>query len=111
MTEKSSSTSNFSTASYKQQLNAKLNLFRLSLLKFGDLPIEVHESELLGFRMRAEFRIWHENGHANYAMNHPGEKRPYIIKNFPIGSHLAKAAAAVCLARALFNTDNFITRE
>ena len=88
MTEKPSSTGNFSTASYKQQLNAKLNLFRLSLLKFGDLPIEVHESELLGFRMRAEFRIWHENGHANYAMNHPGEKRPYIIKNFPIGSHL-----------------------
>jgi tRNA (uracil-5-)-methyltransferase len=38
--------------------------------------------------MRAEFRIWHEQGQAHYAMNKPGEKRPYIIESFPIGSAL-----------------------
>jgi tRNA (uracil-5-)-methyltransferase len=38
--------------------------------------------------MRAEFRVWHEQGKAHYAMNKPGEKRPYIIKDFPIGSKL-----------------------
>ena len=38
--------------------------------------------------MRAEFRIWHESGSAHYAMNRPGEKKPYIIDSFPIGGPL-----------------------
>jgi tRNA (uracil-5-)-methyltransferase len=32
--------------------------------------------------------VWHENGQAHYAMNKPGEKRPFIIQDFPIGSAL-----------------------
>ena len=36
--------------------------------------------------MRAEFRVWHEQGQAYFAMNKPGEKRPYIINDFPIGA-------------------------
>ena len=52
-----------------------------------ELPsIEIHKSNPLNFRMRAEFRIWHDNGLANYAMNAPGKKVPYIISDFPIGS-------------------------
>lgn len=78
----------FSDASYQIQLVEKLNSFKDSLNQFGDFPIEVHQSKALGFRMRAEFRVWHEDGIANYAMNHPGEKRPYVIDNFPIGSPL-----------------------
>ena len=78
----------FSDASYQIQLNEKLNSFKDSLNQFGDIPIEVHQSKPLGFRMRAEFRVWHEHGIANYAMNHPGEKRPYIIDNFLIGGPL-----------------------
>jgi tRNA (uracil-5-)-methyltransferase len=54
-----------------------------------ELPkLEIHASSPYGFRMRAEFRVWHEQGKAHYAMNKPGEKRPYIIKDFPIGSKL-----------------------
>ena len=78
----------FSEASYQIQLDEKLNSFKDSLNQFGDFPIEIHQSKALGFRMRAEFRVWHEYGIANYAMNHPGEKRPYVIDNFPIGSPL-----------------------
>ena len=50
--------------------------------------LDIYDSEPYGFRMRAEFRVWHEHGQAHYAMNKPGEKRPYIIHDFPIGSAL-----------------------
>ena len=76
----------FSRENYQRQLSRKVNVFSEKLEKFGQFAIDVFESEPLGFRMRAEFRIWHEGGLAHYAMNHPGEKRPHIINDFPIGS-------------------------
>lgn len=37
--------------------------------------------------MRAEFRIWHQDGVAHYAMTRPGTKQNYIIEpHFPIAS-------------------------
>jgi tRNA (uracil-5-)-methyltransferase len=79
---------NYTEENYRQQLDLKLEKFRLGLSVFGEYPVEVHESVRLGFRMRAEFRIWHEAGRAHYAMNNPGEKRPYIVDEFPIASSL-----------------------
>ena len=73
---------------YDRQLEAKLNRFIEQFSEFAMPEIDVFASQPLNFRMRAEFRIWHENGQASYAMNHPGEKRSYIIKDFPIGSTL-----------------------
>ena len=73
---------------YQQQLDEKLTKLKAQFIGL-DLPgIDIHTSEPLHFRMRAEFRIWHEDGRAHYAMNQPGEKRPYIIEDFPIGSDL-----------------------
>jgi tRNA (uracil-5-)-methyltransferase len=73
---------------YQLQLDNKVAAYREAMtdagVSIGD--ISVHKSEILGFRMRAEFRIWHEHGRAHYAMNKPGEKRPYIIEDFPIGA-------------------------
>ncbi|MDG2501907.1 MAG: tRNA (uridine(54)-C5)-methyltransferase TrmA [Porticoccaceae bacterium] len=75
---------------YQLQLNNKVTTYQQTMadagISIGD--IAVHSSEPLGFRMRAEFRIWHEDGRAHYAMNRPGEKRPYIIDQFPIGGPL-----------------------
>ena len=74
---------------YQQQLDEKLAELRTT---FRDIPlpqkIEIYPSEPLHFRMRAEFRIWHENGRAHFAMNKPGQKTPYTITEFPIGSQL-----------------------
>ena len=67
--------------------------------------------------MRAEFRIWHEDGRAHYAMNSPGEKRPYIIHQFPIGGPLITGLMrplldainnSVLLSRKLFSLE-FLT--
>ena len=73
---------------YAQQLEEKLHTLKALFSELSLPTIDVYESEPLNFRMRAEFRIWHEHGQAHYAMNRPGEKRPYIIHDFPIGSVL-----------------------
>ena len=73
---------------YPAQLEAKRKRF-IETMSGLNLPRpEVYDSAPSQFRMRAEFRIWHEDGRAHYAMNRPGEKRPYIIDSFPIGSTL-----------------------
>jgi tRNA (uracil-5-)-methyltransferase len=80
----------FSQAHYQQQLETKIKRFKQAF-KDADLTLpelQVFDSSAQGFRMRAEFRIWHEAGRAHYAMNRPGEKRPYTIDNFPIGAAL-----------------------
>ena len=76
--------------SYQLQLDKKLRNFYQIMADAG-VQIDsatVHRSPAMGFRMRAEFRLWHEQGRVNYAMNRPGEKRPYIIQDFPIGAPL-----------------------
>jgi tRNA (uracil-5-)-methyltransferase len=75
---------------YKEQLDAKVDRFETLMANAGvEIPeLTIHSSAPFGFRMRAEFRIWHEQGQAHFAMNRPGEKRPYIIDDFPIGAEL-----------------------
>lgn len=103
---------------YQQQLDEKLKELHTT---FRDIPlpakIEVYPSEPLHFRMRAEFRIWHENGRAHFAMNEPGQKTPYIITEFPIGSVLINRLmtalaieinASSILSRRLFSVE-FLT--
>ncbi|TNE79862.1 MAG: tRNA (uridine(54)-C5)-methyltransferase TrmA [Gammaproteobacteria bacterium] len=102
---------------YQTQLAEKLDHLRA---EFQHLPlpdIEVHESSPLNYRMRAEFRIWHEGGKAHFAMNKPGEKKPYIITDFPPGSTLINRLmpplldainASTTLSRRLFSAE-FLT--
>tara|TARA_B110000503_G_scaffold98012_1_gene146948 strand:- start:25 stop:1107 length:1083 start_codon:yes stop_codon:yes gene_type:complete len=72
---------------YQQLLDEKLADLKKIFAGIKHPPLEVYASDALHFRMRAEFRIWHEDGNAYYAMNTPGGKRPYIISDFPIGSN------------------------
>ncbi len=82
----------YSTANYQRQLDQKLATLAEDFAGF-DLPApEVFTSPPQHFRMRAEFRIWRQDGIAHYAMNRPGEKCPYPLEAdpthgyFPIGS-------------------------
>ncbi|MEH6616970.1 MAG: tRNA (uridine(54)-C5)-methyltransferase TrmA, partial [Porticoccus sp.] len=102
---------------YQQQLDEKLAELSSDFAELALPKIDIHSSEPLHFRMRAEFRIWHENGSAHFAMNQPGEKRPYIIEDFPIGSQqinqlmpllLVEINASEILSRRLFSAE-FLT--
>lgn len=102
---------------YEQQLEDKVQSFK-QLFNNLELPdLTICRSPETGFRMRAEFRIWHENGSAHYAMSNPGNKRPYVLQSFPNGSShiqnlmprlLEEINANPVLARRLFAAE-FLT--
>lgn len=77
---------------YQQQLNQKIEYFTqlFSSSNFNIPHFEVFESEPLNYRMRSEFRIWHENQTINYAMFESGQKASIasVIKlaEFPAAS-------------------------
>ncbi len=54
-----------------------------------------HASIASGYRLRAEFRIWHDGDDLHYVMFPPGESRnPHIIEAFPIaGPRITEALA------------------
>jgi len=74
---------------YEQQLASKVEKTQQEFAEFGVSTIQVHPSVPSHFRMRAEFKVWHKDGRADYAMYRPGQyKKPIIIENFSIGSEL-----------------------
>ncbi|MDN3639712.1 tRNA (uridine(54)-C5)-methyltransferase TrmA [Simiduia curdlanivorans] len=73
--------------SYEQQLDHKLALLKRQFATLCLPEIDVYTSPSSHYRQRAEFKIWQENGRANYAMYEPGEyKKPYVISDFLVGS-------------------------
>lgn len=71
--------------------------------------LSAFDSPAQGYRMRAEFRIWHEHGSAHYAMHKPGEKRPYVIDTFAIGYPLIQALMPPLLAE--INAEPLLARK
>ncbi|WP_274570766.1 tRNA (uridine(54)-C5)-methyltransferase TrmA [Neisseria leonii] len=59
---------------YAAQLAAKTERFTRLFAGLDTPPLEVFASPESHFRMRAEFRIWHEGGRIDYAMFEPGRK-------------------------------------
>ncbi|MGU9956841.1 MAG: tRNA (uridine(54)-C5)-methyltransferase TrmA [Arenicellales bacterium WSBS_2016_MAG_OTU3] len=72
---------------YKSQLEEKRHTIE-KLFTSLDIPqIEVYHSEPLHYRMRAEFRIWHDGERSDYALYEPGNnKRLHTIRDFPQAS-------------------------
>jgi tRNA (uracil-5-)-methyltransferase len=74
---------------YNDQLNAKITALSLSLTPFFSQSLEVYASPPEHYRMRAEFKIWHnaEHGQCHYAMFEPGSNhKTYAVEQFPAAS-------------------------
>jgi tRNA (uracil-5-)-methyltransferase len=79
--------SNVIPENYNQQLEAKELKIKLLFDDLNPPKLEVYNSPTLQFRVRAEFKIWHEGNDSFFAMfkrDHP--KQPHRIDNFSIGS-------------------------
>lgn len=77
----------FDPSRYTQQLEAKHNSLKAEFTTLNAPPIEVFASPVEHFRMRAEFRIWHEGTDSFYAMFDPEQPRqPLRIEHFPIAT-------------------------
>lgn len=77
----------FDPAGYDRQLQAKRERLIGLLAPFGAPTPEVFASAPEHFRLRAEFRLWYEDGEPHYAMFEPGDnRRPILIEQLPIAS-------------------------
>lgn len=77
---------------YHRQFQYKLAQTRRDLEHFGVSEVEALASPASGFRMRAEFKIWHEQEFCYHAMYEQGEyKKPKKIDQFTIGYKLIQS--------------------
>lgn len=108
----------FDPSNYDNQLDAKRERLVQLLEPFGAPAPEVFASPPEHFRLRAEFRLWYEQGQPHYAMFEPGDNRnPILIKQLPIASRrinelmtplLEACKADPVLGRKLFQVE-FLT--
>ena len=77
----------FDPATYDAQLAEKKARLVELLAPFAAPEPEVFDSPREHYRMRAEFRLWREDGQRHYAMFAPGDKHtPILLDDFPIAS-------------------------
>ncbi len=85
---------------YYQQLADKAELINALFSPLGAPATEVFESPSSAYRMRAEFRLWHEGEDLFYAMFDPAEPRtPVRIDHFNIASEIIQQAMPKLLAQ------------
>lgn len=59
---------------YENQLNAKQARMQALFARFNPPEMELFRSPTENYRMRAEFRVWHEGDDLDYVMFEPGSK-------------------------------------
>ena len=81
----------FDPALYPAQLASKLAHFEQTFAALGVANTVAHASTPLHYRLRAEFRIWHDGDRLDYAMFDPEDPRvPITLDTFP------PAAESIC---------------
>ena len=74
-------------AQYDAQLAEKAARLEELLAPFDAPAAEVFDSPREHYRLRAEFRLWREDGQRHYAMFEQGDKhKAILIDDFPIAS-------------------------
>ena len=68
---------------YEKQLETKKEKVSELLSPFGDVELEIFDSNHSHYRARAEFRIWHDNGVCSYAMGDVDRKGYINISECP----------------------------
>lgn len=77
----------YSAAAYQAQLADKTAQLQQLLAPFTTARAQVFASGAKNFRLRAEFRVWHQDQQLHYAMFNPGNKRePVLLEQFPVAS-------------------------
>lgn len=105
---------------YDVQLATKLEQFKSDFSPFELPEPAVHASLPLHYRLRAEFRIWHQDDRLDYAMFDSAEpKQPIAIERFPTAvetictlmSRLREALQASEVLKAKLFQANFLATQ
>ena len=73
---------------YQAQLNEKIARMNQSFAEFTPPKLEVFASPAKHYRMRAEFRVWHQDDDMYYVMFDQQTKQRYRVDSFPVASVL-----------------------
>ena len=102
-------------AHYDELLEKKVRDLLPGFAALGLAPSKVHSSPPTGFRLRAEFRMWHEGNALDYVMFNPEDpKQPIAITHFDIAAEPIQRlmpilketlAATPALRRKLFQVE------
>lgn len=89
---------------YLRLLDTKIQRVLGAFKELGAPNPSIFESPTSGFRMRAEFRIWHDGNDLDYLMFNKGDSgTPVVIESFPI-AHLSIQQLMPILRSRLKNT-------
>ncbi|GAB2188879.1 tRNA (uridine(54)-C5)-methyltransferase TrmA [Sessilibacter sp. MAH1] len=95
---------------YESLLNTKIQTTQALFTDFDMPEPQIFESEKSHYRMRCEFKIWHESDQSYYAMHKPGEKNSaFTIDSFPVASALINKAMPLLLAE--INDNDMLRRR
>lgn len=82
---------------YSQQLSNKKTTM-LNLFSGFELPdVEIYPSKPLNYRLRAEFRVWHQGDDLYYIMFNSETKEKFKVAYFPVASELINQAMEALL--------------
>ncbi|NKC16729.1 MAG: tRNA (uridine(54)-C5)-methyltransferase TrmA [Gammaproteobacteria bacterium] len=85
-------------ADYPTRLDEKVGAFSEQLARRADVALAVYPSAASGYRMRCEFRIWHEGERSGYAMYEPGSKKLRGLSEFSPASPVIQKTMPALLA-------------
>jgi tRNA (uracil-5-)-methyltransferase len=91
-------------AQYQIQLQEKIDRLKSLFSAFQMPELEIYNSPIQHYRMRAEFRVWHEGNELYYVMFDQNTKQKYRTDQFPAASQLINEVMAV-LIRELQQSD------
>jgi tRNA (uracil-5-)-methyltransferase len=87
----------FSNDNYNQQLEKKIDNLKALLSDFSLPELAVYSSPISHYRMRAEFRIWHDGEDLYHIMYDKKTKKRVRIDQFPIATKLINQAMQAIL--------------
>lgn len=76
------------TQGYQTQLDEKISRLSDMFHQFDMPSLEVYESPEKHYRMRAEFRVWHEGEDMYYIMFNQETRQKYRVDQFPVASRI-----------------------
>lgn len=106
--------------SYQQQLAEKVSRLGDQFAEFGEAPLAVFESPAKHYRMRAEFRVWHDGDELYHIMFDQQTKQKYRVDQFDTASALINQAMPLLiellkhndvLRRKLFQIDYLSSQQ
>jgi len=75
--------SEYTEERYLAQLEEKVKKTRAQFSKYGVEDVDVYRSEAKNYRMRAEFRVWHDEDDLYYIMFDQATKQRYRVNELP----------------------------